>query len=160
VLVDSNSPNREFAAQEVEAAARTKGVPIRITEVGTGSEIEAAFATFARDGVGAVFATAGFLLYSHAQQLAEQALRYRLPLTGEQRNSVEAGALMFYGPPLKDTWIQVGIYAGRIIKGEKPADLPVQLPTKFELVINLKTAKALGLTIPPGLLAIADEVIE
>jgi putative ABC transport system substrate-binding protein len=129
VLIDSTSPNRQFVAQEVEAAAQSKGVPIRIIEVGTEGEIETAFANFARDGAGGVFATSGFFLFSHAHQLAEQGLRYRLPLTGEQRNSVEAGALMFYGPSLKDTWRQVGVYAGRVLKGEKPGDLPVQVPS-------------------------------
>jgi putative ABC transport system substrate-binding protein len=157
VLSDARS---EFAVQEVQAAARSLGVPIRLIEVGTESEIEAAFATFAQEGVPAVFANNGFLFFSLADRLAALAARHRMPLSGQLRKFVEVGGLMSYGPNDIDAFRQVGRYAGRILKGEKPADLPVMQPTKFEFLINLKTAKAIGLTVPPAILAITDEVIE
>jgi putative ABC transport system substrate-binding protein len=160
VIQDSTAPSREFTGREVETAAQVQGVPIRMIGAGNDDEIETALATFAREGVGAVYATNGFFLFSHADRLAASALRHRLPVSAEQRNFVEAGGLMTYGPSLKDAFRQVGVYTGRILKGEKPGDLPVQLPTKFELVINLKTAKTIGLTVPGDILSIADEVIE
>jgi putative ABC transport system substrate-binding protein len=160
VLSDSTNPRSEFAVQEVQAAARNIGVTIRVIPAGTEGEIEGAFATFAREGVGAVFVNNGFLFFSLSDRLDELAIRNRMPLSGELRKFVDGGGLMSYGPSLDWAWRQVGIYAGRILKGERPADLPVMLPVKFEFLINLKTAKALGLTIPPGVLAIADEVIE
>jgi putative ABC transport system substrate-binding protein len=131
-----------------------------VISAGTDGEVEAAFATFAREGVGAVFVNNGFFLFSLSEPLDELAIRHRMALSGELRRFADGGALMSYGPSLHEAWRQVAIYTGRILKGEKPADLPVVLPTKFELVINLKTAKALGLIIPPDVLTIADEVIE
>jgi putative ABC transport system substrate-binding protein len=160
VLSDTTNARAEFAVQEVQVAARSIGVPIRVIGAGTESEIEAAFATFAQEGVAAVFANNGFFFFSLADRLAALAASHRMPLSGELRKFVEVGGLMSYGPDDKDALRQVGRYAGRILKGEKPSDLPVMQPTKFELVINLKTAKTLDLTVPPSLLAIADEVIE
>ncbi len=146
--------------QEVQAAGRSLGRPIRTVTVDGPGEYESAFANLAREGAGALFVinSANFVTFS--VQLIALAARYRLPASYEFRQFAEAGGLMSYGPSLSDAYRQVGRYAGRILKGEKPGDLPVLLPAKFELVINLKTAKALGLTVPPTLLAIADEVIE
>jgi putative ABC transport system substrate-binding protein len=160
VLSDSTNPNADFVLQEVQAAARGLGVPIKVIAAGSESEIDAAFATFAREGASAVFCNNGFLFFSLRARLSELALRYRMALTGEAREFVNDGALMSYGPSIPDAYRKVGVYAGRILKGEKPGDLPVQLPTKFEFLINLKTAKAIGLTVPPDILTVADEVIE
>jgi putative ABC transport system substrate-binding protein len=146
VLSDSTNPNAEAILQDVQTAARGLGVPIKVIPAGTENEIEAAFATFAREGAGALFFNNGFLFFSLRARLKELALRYRMPSTGEAREFVNDGGLMSYGP--------------NILKGEKPGDLPVQLPTKFEFLINLKTAKAIGLTVPPDILTVADEVIE
>jgi putative tryptophan/tyrosine transport system substrate-binding protein len=160
VLSDSTNPASAAALADVEEAAGALHVPIKVIRVSTEDEIDAAFAAFARDGVGAVYASNGFFFFSRRGRLIELALRYRMPLSGELREFVTDGALMSYAPNLTDAFRQMGIYAGRILKGEKPGDLPVQLPTKFEFLINLKTAKALGLAVPPALLATADEVIE
>jgi putative tryptophan/tyrosine transport system substrate-binding protein len=135
-------------------------VPIKLISAGTEGEIEAAFATFAREGASAVFFINGFFFFSLRARLNALALRYRMPSTGESREFVEEGGLMSYGPSIPDAYRKVGIYVGRILKGEKPGDLPVQLPTKFEFLINLKTAKAIGLTVPQDILTVADEVIE
>jgi putative tryptophan/tyrosine transport system substrate-binding protein len=160
VISDLTNSNREIALQQVHAAARSLGVPIRVAFAGTEAEIEAAFTSFADAGVGAVFLNNSFFFYGLSQRLAALAARYRIALSGENRVFVEHGGLMSYGVDEVVALRQAGRYAGRILKGEKPADLPVLLPSKFEFAINLKTAKALGLTIPPTLLAIADEVIE
>jgi putative ABC transport system substrate-binding protein len=160
VLSDATNPRGEFAVQEVRAAAHGIGVAVQVVPAGTQSELEAAFATFAGAGVGAVFVINGFYLFSVSDRVNELANRYRMPLTGENRKYVDSGALMSYGPDLADAYRQTGVYAGRILNGEKPADLPVMQPAKFELLINLKTAKTLGLTIPEHVLLLADEVIE
>ena len=160
VLSDSTNPFAASALQEVEAAARGLGVPIRVVSVGSKEEIEAAFATFAKEGVAAVFLNNGFLFFSMSEHLAALALRHRISLSGEERAFAELGGLMSYGTNEAEMLRQMGRYTGRILRGEKPADLPVVLPTKFEFVINLKTAKALGLTVPETLLATADEVIQ
>jgi putative ABC transport system substrate-binding protein len=160
VLSDSTNPNAGFAVQEVGAVAGGLGISIRVVNVSTEGEVEAAFASFAREGVAAVFVNNGYLFVSMSERIATLALQHRISLSGEQRAFAESGALMSYGTNELDMLRQAGRYTGRILKGEKPADLPVMLPTKFELVINLKTAKALGLTIPETLLATADEVIQ
>jgi ABC-type uncharacterized transport system substrate-binding protein len=157
VLRDSSAPR--FALQ-AEAAARQVGVSIRVMDADTESEIEAAFATFAREGVGAVFVASSFLFVSLRGQLAALAARYRIPAIYDLREFPDVGGLMSYGPSEADAYRQVGRYTGRVLKGDKPADLPVMLPTTFELVINLKTAKALALTIPQKLIVAADEIIE
>ena len=160
VLSDATNPRGEFAVQEVRAAAHGIGVAVQVVPAGTQSELEAAFATFAGAGVGAVFVINGFYLFSVSDRVNELANRYRMPLTGENRKYVDGGALMSYGPDLADAYRQTGVYAGRVLKGEEPADLPVMQPAKFELLINLKTAKTLGLTIPQHVLLLADQVIE
>jgi putative tryptophan/tyrosine transport system substrate-binding protein len=135
-------------------------VQTRIIVVRTEDEIETAFATFAREGIGAVFVANSLLFFGLRELLAVAAARHRVPASYELREHVDVGGLMSYGPNVADVYRQVGRYTGRILKGEKPADLPVMLPTRFEFVLNLKAVKVLGLTIPPGVLAIVDEVIE
>ncbi len=160
VLSDATNPSKAFILQDVQAAARSLGVAINIIEAGTESEIDAAFPAFAHEGAGSVFVNNGFLFFSLRARLIELAIRYRMPLSGEAREFAKDGALTSYGPVITDAYRQVGLYAGRILKGEKPGDLPVQLPTKFEFLINLKTAKALGLTVSNHMQLLADEVIE
>jgi putative tryptophan/tyrosine transport system substrate-binding protein len=162
VLWDSTSTRAdpEFALREVQAIARSLNVPIRVMGAATESEIDAAFATFAREGVSALFVVNGFFLFSMRDQLAVLARFHKMALSGEARDFVESGGLMSYGANVSDGYRQVGYYTGRVLKGEKPADLPVVQPTRFEFVINLKTANALGLTIPETLLATADKVIQ
>jgi ABC-type uncharacterized transport system substrate-binding protein len=160
VLSDSTNPFAASALQEVQAAARGLGVPIRIVNVSTKSEIETAFATLAGEGTKAVFLNNGFLFFSMSEVIAALALHHGISLSGEERIFAEFGGLMSYGTKEADMLRQMGRYTGRILRGEKPADLPIVLPTKFEFILNLKTAKALGLTLPETLLATADEVIQ
>jgi putative ABC transport system substrate-binding protein len=160
VLSDSTNPNAAFGVQEVQAAAHNLALPIRVVNVRTEEEVQAAFANFAREGVTAAFLNNGYLFVSVSEQIAALALHHRISLSGEERSFAEFGGLMSYGTNEYEMLRQAGRYTGRILKGEKPADLPVVLPTKFEFVINLKTAKALDLTIPETLLATADEVIQ
>jgi putative ABC transport system substrate-binding protein len=136
------------------------GLQIQILNASTKDEIEAAFVTLVRDQIDALFVIPDPLFISQRDQFATLTARYRIPATFSTREEVEAGGLMSYGSDFQAMWRQLGIYTGQILKGAKPADLPVMQSTKFELVINLKTAKTLGLTIPPGVLSIADEVIE
>ena len=145
---------------DVPQAARAIGLQIQILTASTKDEIEAAFVTLVRDQIDALFVAPDTLFISQRDQLATLTARYRIPATFSNREEAEAGGLMSYGTDIQAMWHQVGIYAGQILKGAKPADLPVMQSTKFELVINLKTAKALGLTIPAGVLSIADDVIE
>jgi putative tryptophan/tyrosine transport system substrate-binding protein len=140
-------------------AARRLRLEIILVEASTENEIEKAFVSAVQQGVAGLVAEDAYF-ENRRDQIAALGLRHRLPTTIGSRESAAAGALMFYGANLADFYRQAGIYVGRILKGEKPADLPVVQPTKFELVINLKTAKALGLTIPETLLATADEVIQ
>jgi putative ABC transport system substrate-binding protein len=144
----------------VLTASRVVSRPIRVVNAGGESAIDAAFAAHASEQVGALMVGASSIFISLRDRVVELAARHRIPAIYENREFAEAGGLMSYGPSNTDAYRQVGVYAGRILKGEKPADLPVLLPTRFEFVINLKTAKTLGLTIPPGILAIADAVIE
>jgi putative ABC transport system substrate-binding protein len=154
------SPDAEPEQRDVEATARAIGQQLIILDASSDRDIETAFATFAQRGVGAVLTGTGAFMINHRKLLVALAVRHALPASYALRESVEAGGLMSYAPSFADALRQVGVYTGRILNGEKPADLPVMRPTKFELVINLKTAKALGLEVPPTLLAIADEVIE
>jgi putative ABC transport system substrate-binding protein len=160
VLLDSGSPNESFQLQEVQTAANSVGRTIRVVSAGSENEIDAAFVTFARERVDALITAASAYFSTLRGRIVELAARHRIPVIYELRDWVEAGGLMSYGPSGTDAYRQAGVYTGRILKGEKPADLPVMIPTKFEFVINLKTAKALGLAVPPSLLAVADEVIE
>jgi putative ABC transport system substrate-binding protein len=143
----------------VRAAARAKQLEITVVKAASESEIDAAFAVLAQlHADGLVFSSDRLL--GGRNQLVTLASRHSVPVIGEFRNFALAGGLIAYGPNISQMFRQAGVYAGRILKGENPADLPVQQPTQFELVINLKTAKALGLTVPQSLLARADEVIE
>ncbi len=160
VLVHRNSPQAEVERGDLPAAAQAKGLRLLIIDVGSAREIEAAVATAVQNGAGALFIGGGGFLNSIREQLVALAARHALPASYPLREFVEASGLMSYGPSITDAYRQVGIYAGRILKGEKPADLPVMQSTKFEFVLNLKTARALGLDISPTLLALADAVIE
>jgi putative ABC transport system substrate-binding protein len=146
--------------QDLQEAARTVGLQIWILNATTIGEIDAAFATFARERPDALFVAGSGFFNSRRVQIASLAARDRIPASYGARDYVLVGGLMSYGTNFVESFHQVGVYAGSILKGAKPADLPVVQPTKFELVINLKTAKALGLTVPDTLLALTDEVIE
>ena len=161
VLVNrGNASVAEFTVRDVEEAAPTLGLQIQILNATTIGEIDAAFATLTREPVDALFVAGDAFFLSRRVQLATLTARDRIPSTYSLREPVEAGGLMSYGTDLADTFRQVGIYTGSILKGVKPANLPVLQSTKFELVINLHTARALGIQVPPGVLSIADEVIE
>ena len=163
VAVLVNRGNASVAAstvRDVEEAAPTLGLQIQILNATTIGEIDAAFATLAREPVDALFVAGDAFFLSRRVQLATLTARDRIPSTYSLREPVEAGGLMSYGTDLADTFRQVGIYTGSILKGVKPANLPVLQSTKFELVINLHTARALGIQVPPGVLSNADEVIE
>jgi putative ABC transport system substrate-binding protein len=160
LLVNPDNPIPEPIMRDVRDAARAKGVQLHILKAATESEIDAAFASLTQLHVGALVLGPDPFLNSRREQLVTLAAMHAVPMIYDFRQNATAGGLISYGPSLTGTWRQAGVYAGRILKGEKPTDLPVQQPTTFELVVNLKTAKALGLTIPQSLLARADEVIE
>jgi ABC-type uncharacterized transport system substrate-binding protein len=159
VLVDP-AAGLESVLRDAESAARTMGLQILVVNATTNREIDAAFATFVREQVDALFVGPSGFFSSRRVHIASQAMRHGIPATYAQRELPEVGGLMSYGTNLADAWRQVGVYAGRVLKGAKPADLPVLQSTKFELVINAQTARLLGLTVPPALLVAADEVIE
>jgi putative ABC transport system substrate-binding protein len=160
VLLDPNLPDFETELTSAEAAGRAIGRQILILKIERESQFNAAFSTIAQAGAGALLVGSGPLFLTHRLQIVALAARHALPASYVTRQYPEAGGLMSYGPSQTDAYRRAGIYVGRILKGTKPGDLPVELPTKFDLVINLKTAKALGLDITPTLLARADEVIE
>ena len=159
-LINPDYPDAESQSRDAEGAARALGLQFIIVRASTEREMETAFATMAQQGAGALLVGPDTFFAEQRDRIVALAARHAIPTLYWRREFAQAGGLMSYGSDLADAFRVVGIYAGRILKGEKPGDLPVQRPTKFELVINLKTAKALGLTIPPGVLAIADEVIE
>ena len=160
VLVDAKLPAAALIAQEVQAAGRSIGVAIKIVSSDSERDFDAAFAEIVRGKASALLVASSSYFNDFRDRLATLAADHRIPAMFEIREFVEAGGLMSYAPKVTDAYHQVGIYVGRILKGDKPAELPVVLPSRFELVINLKTAKALGLDVPPTLLARADEVIE
>jgi putative tryptophan/tyrosine transport system substrate-binding protein len=160
VLLNSAFPPATQQMREVQEAARAIGRPIQVAHASTDSEIDTAFESMAQLRIAALLVAADPFYDTRQQKLVALTARYALPTMYQFREYVAAGGLMSYGIDFAEVYRQVGAYAGRILKGEKPADLPVVQPTKFEFIINLKTAKALGLTIPETLLATADEVIQ
>jgi len=154
------SPDAEPERRDLQAAAQAIGQQLIILDVRSDRDFETAFATIVQHGAGALLVGTGAFMINHRDRLAALAARHALPAIYSVRENVVAGGLMSYSPSFSDALRQTGVYAGRVLKGEKPADLPVMRPTKFEFVINLKTAKALGLEVPAQLLALADEVIE
>jgi putative tryptophan/tyrosine transport system substrate-binding protein len=158
------NPANAFAAEaqlsDVQSAARAMGLQIKILPASTSREIDAVFAPFVSERPDALFVAGDAFFTSRRVQLATLAARHMLPMASGTREIVDAGGLMSYGASILDVWRQVGIYVGRVLKGTKPADLPVAQSSKFELIVNAQTARTLGLTVPPSLLARADEVIE
>jgi ABC-type uncharacterized transport system substrate-binding protein len=161
VLVNpANASNSETTLRDVQSTARSLGLKIQIFNASTSGDINAAFATFARERPDALFVGIDAFFVSRRVQLTHLAARHAVPATYPLREYAEVGGLMSYGSSLTDAYRQMGVYAGRILKGAQPVDLPVVQASKFELVINAETARMLGLTVPPSLLATADEVIE
>jgi putative ABC transport system substrate-binding protein len=161
VLVNpANVPTAEATLREIPEAARALGLQIQVLNVSTSREIEAAFATLVRDRAEALFVSPDGFFTSRRVQLATLATRHGIPAAYSNREYVEAGGLMSYGIDILDSFRQIGVYTGQILKGAKPAELPVVQSTKFEFVINLQTARALGIEVPNALLLLADEVIE
>ena len=160
MLVYPDTPDTEAERRDVQVAAQAIKQQLIILDVKSDRDIETAFATLVQRGTDALLVGSGAFTNSHRQRLVALAAQHRIPAIYQVRESVTAGGLMSYAPSITDAYRQAGIYAGRILKGEKPADLPVMQSTKFELAINLKTAKTLGLAVPDKLLALADEVIE
>jgi putative ABC transport system substrate-binding protein len=159
-LENPNNPIFELTTRDVLAAAPVAGVNVQILKASTDREIDAAFVSLVQARTGALFVGADFLFNSRIEQITALAARYAIPTMYALREFVVAGGLISYGSSLTEHYRQIGLYTGRILKGEKPADLPVIQPTKLQLIINLKTAKTLGLEVPAKLLALADEVIE
>jgi putative tryptophan/tyrosine transport system substrate-binding protein len=159
VLV-ARGPDAASERQDLETAAQTVGQRLTISEVGTDREIELGFTTFGTLSADALMVVGGAFMFSNRERIVALAARHKLPASYPVREYVSAGGLMSYAPSIAEAYRQVGVYAGRILKGERPADLPVTQSTKFDLVLNLGTAKALGIEIPDKLLALADEVIE
>ena len=162
VAILSNPTNtyHQLAIREVNVAARSLGVQLQVLEARGPNEFDGAFAAMAKEDVGALLVLSDVIFSSHGTRLADLAARSRLPTAYAVRESVEAGGLMSYGPSFLDQYRRAATFVDKVLKGAKPADLPVEQPTKFELVINLKAAKALGLEVPPRLIAQADELIE
>jgi ABC-type uncharacterized transport system substrate-binding protein len=160
VLINSNFPDAADQSRNVQEAARTLGLQIRVLNASTDTDIDSGFATFAQQRADALVVAADPFFTARRNRIISLAARHAIPAIYDLREWAATGGLISYGTDLADAFRQTGIYTGKILKGTKPADLPVMQSTKYELVINLKTAKALGLTVPPALLARADEVIE
>jgi len=160
LLIHPNSASAASQVRDTESAANTIGRELHVYTAGSEQDIDAGFAALAKLRNAAMLVSVDPYFDSHPAQLIQIAARYALPTAYYLRDFVRSGGLTSYGASITDTYRQAGNYAGRILKGESPGDLPIQLPTKFELALNLKTAKTLGLTVPPTLLATADEVIE
>jgi putative ABC transport system substrate-binding protein len=160
LLINPTNPSAEVQTLEIQEAAQRVGQQLFVVNASSEKDIDTAFETVLKDKGFALIVTSDAFFVSQRNRLAGMASRFSVPAIYEFREFAAAGGLMSYGTNITDLYRLMGVYAGRILQGEKPADLPVMRPTKFELVINLKTAKALGLTVPPGLLAAADEVIE
>jgi putative ABC transport system substrate-binding protein len=159
-LVNPTNGGTEPVVRDVEEAARAKGVQLAILEAGSEAQIDTAFATLLQLQAGALIVSSNPFFFSRREQFLGLAARHAIPAIYAWREYAAAGGLISYGSNLTAGYRQIGVYTGRIVNGAKPADLPVQQPTTFELVVNLKTAKELGLTVPPSILARADEVIE
>jgi ABC-type uncharacterized transport system substrate-binding protein len=160
VLVNPSSPVGEFNSQELREPVRSLGMRLQVLGASTEHELETAFVAYAQSGANALIVANDPLFIGWQEQIAALAIRHAAPAIFAEREFVAAGGLMSYGASLSDSFRQVGVYVGRILKGAKPADLPIQQPVKFELMVNLKTAKALGLHVPDKVLALADDVIE
>jgi putative tryptophan/tyrosine transport system substrate-binding protein len=159
-LIDARAPEFQLGVQDVHEAAGRLGLSVVIPKVSGESDFDDAFATLARERADAVVVAPSILFNDHPARLADLAAHHRLPTSYELREFVEAGGLMAYAPSITEAFRQGGAYAGRVLKGEKPADMPILLPAKFEFSLNMKAARALDLAIPPDVLAIADYVIE
>jgi putative ABC transport system substrate-binding protein len=160
VLVNPDYPDADTQLKEVQEAARALGLQLQILKARSEVEIETAFAALVQERAGALLVASDPFLFSRREQLVSLAAQHAVPAIYQFRQNAVVGGLMSYGTRITDSYHQVGIYTGRILKGADPADLPVVVSTKFEFVINLKTARALGLDLPPGLSSMADEVIE
>jgi putative ABC transport system substrate-binding protein len=159
-LVNPTNPNADTLSRSLQVAARTLGLQVHVLKASTESDIETAFVTLAELHASGLVIPSDVFIITHEERLAAWALRHGMPAVFQPRSAAMAGGLMSYSGSASDVYRQAGVYTGRVLKGEKPADLPVHQATKLELVINLKTAKALGVEVPPSLLARADEVIE
>jgi putative ABC transport system substrate-binding protein len=160
MLAYPDTPDTEAEHRDVQAAAQAIGQQLIVLDIKSDRDIETAFATLVQRGASAMLAGIGSFTFSHRERIVTLAAKHAIPTIYGSREYVAAGGLMSYSTSIPDAYRQAGIYTGRILKGEKPADLPVMEPTKFELIVNLKTAKALGLDVPDKVLALANEVIE
>jgi putative ABC transport system substrate-binding protein len=160
VIVDPNNPDSDIELRDVQAGASRIGVELDVLHAARGEEVDAVFATLAHSGAQALLVTGSPFFLAQRERIVTLTARHRVPAIYEASSYAAVGGLMSYGPSIPDAYRQVGVYVGQILKGAKPADLPVIQPTAIELTINLKTARAMGLEIPPTLLALADELIE